>query len=471
MDIKNLASTLNESAEEEWDIDDLVEVISQPPGPPGDGGSSEDGREVENVEDPPDGGEGEGEEGDDDASGEGENKEGEEDSQDGEGEDGEEDDSKDGKGKGKDSKDAEDTEVDLGDSDINNGKEWMDDHSKIEESDSSSKGLLKKVYQETKAQYGSKRGGGEPGKNEGGFMKRIENYIKEDFDISKILRRLSSYKKKMSEEKKRNPTYQAAIYNPVTQQGNIMGKGSPKVGVQNEGSAVLFLAADTSGSITTEDYQSIFGYLNDIANKFKTKEHGIDGDVYLVEWDTKVHLPMRKWDAISAIKPIKDMTPEERKEFQLRGGGGTDIQDLFNTLDDKFTETDKDGNVYFTLSERGEAFKDSDGKFAKNLTDTKEVKVKLKEPKERKAISKAADTTAGKMVVKPGEMNFLEGKTTNAPFLIVYTDGWFSTPNIAKSKLFGASQGNILYVVTSKEGIKNIKPKNFLYHDLHGDDL
>jgi len=468
MDLKKLLNKLDEatSGEAEWDVDDLIEVTNsdgQEKPKPGEGGGGES-REVEDLGDdkgdPKDG-----------ESSKGDQKDGE--SEDEEGADGDDSVGKEGEGKGKD---GEEVEVDTGDkkgdeaSDSTNG-EWIDDHSKLQDSDSTGKDILRKVYKETKAQYGGKRSGGPAGSGGGGFMKRVEQYIKEDFDISKILRRLSSYKKKLSEEKKRQETYQASVFNPVTQQGNIMAKGAPKVTINNEGSTVLFLAADTSGSITTEDYQSIFGYLNDIATKFKAKEHGIDGDVYLIEWDHETHLPPRKWEAISSIKPIKDMTPEEREEFKLRGGGGTDIQQLFDTLDEKFTRTDKDGNVYFTLNEQSDVFKDADGNRHKNLKDTTAIDVKLKKPKESKTISKAADTKAEKLTVKSGEINFLEGKTTNAPFLIVYTDGFFSTPNITKSKLFGASQGNILYVVTSREGIKNIKPKNFLYHDLHGDDL
>jgi hypothetical protein len=54
--------------------------------------------------------------------------------------------------------------------------------------------------------------------------------------------------------------------------------------------------------------------------------------------------------------------------------------------------------------------------------------------------------------------------------LIFYTDGFFSPPTNL-GPLFKENPGNVLYIVTSKEGIRNIRPKNFVYHDLHGDDL
>ena len=67
------------------------------------------------------------------------------------------------------------------------------------------------------------------------------------------------------------------------------------------------------------------------------------------------------------------------------------------------------------------------------------------------------------------KVNMNEGEYNNLPFLVIYTDGAFSPPNIGSSKLFGSSPGNIIYIVTYKEGIKNVRPKNFIYHDLYNE--
>jgi len=62
-----------------------------------------------------------------------------------------------------------------------------------------------------------------------------------------------------------------------------------------------------------------------------------------------------------------------------------------------------------------------------------------------------------------------EPSMSNAPFLIIYTDGYFSAPTY-QSKLFAGAPGNIIYIVTSRAGIQNLKPANFIYHNVHMDE-
>ena len=71
----------------------------------------------------------------------------------------------------------------------------------------------------------------------------------------------------------------------------------------------MFFAIDTSGSIGQEDFAAIKGYLKEITDriskKIKVKNSKgqtaaeVTGEVYLIEWDTEIHLPIRKWTKIT----------------------------------------------------------------------------------------------------------------------------------------------------------------------------
>ena len=456
--LEKLSQELNEAAQQAWDIGDVIPVKAQEqaqsqPGQPGQQGQETKviGKPGTQQPEQQPGQPGEGQPGDEEGAvetGKGASKKtttGQED-----------------KGEGEEK--AERGATGEG-SDIDTSKEWMDDHSKIAKGDATAKSIVNEVYKEVENEY--RKRAAQQGEGEGNLMTKVKEMLKEEFDVGRILSRIGTFKKKLSERIKRKETYQAAIYNPVTQQTSIQAPGSPKIKERIKNSAIMFFAADTSGSITAEDYKSIFGYINDIATRFKKQQHGIDGDVYLIEWDTRVHTPIKKWEAVNAIKPKKDMSDEERKALSLRGGGGTNIQALFDFFDNQFVKN-IDGEDYFVFADNmpaltGKEKKDEDSKkkpgIARRL---KPPKKDYKEPSFQKGEIETAVES---------EINIKEGGYDNIPFLIVYTDGFFSPPNIQSSKLFGANPGNILYIVTSRSGIENVRPKNYLYHNLHGDDM
>lgn len=439
-----------------WDINDVQPVV--PPQKGGESGSGGGGAQpdVYPLGDQPEqkGGEGEG----------GNGESGEEEQQGSGGGspfpwDEKDDESKEGKG-GDEKKEkgdkGEDEELGKQLKDLADGKDIpdsIDDHTGLDKSDSTGKDIVSKVYNEVKGTYKKREAQGGKGES-GNFLTRVEEFLKEDLDISKIIRRIAKFKREISENEKNLETYDASLFGPVPHQTDIMMKGKIKSSQREEQSAIMFFAADTSGSITTQDYESIMGYLNNVARKFKEKQHGVSGEVYLIEWDTEVHTPIRKWNQVDKI---------ESEEATLRGGGGTDIQGLFDFLNKNFVETDDEGNKYFVFSDNQSLIKQP----KRGKAEGPAVKAKLKKPRKSDKLDvKSPDDTR----IKAGETNIFEGKFSIAPFLVIYTDGFFSPPSNL-GPLFENNPGNVLYIVTSRDGIKNIKPKNFVYHDLHGDDL
>jgi len=463
--LKKLNEQLNEATQSTWDFPDIVPVKAPgqsqqgQPGQPGQETKVIGKKETEKPKDQPTQPGQQGQKGQQGQGGSG-------------GQKGEEDSGQVQSGKGG-SKKTTTGQMDKGEgrgnpgekSDINNNKEWMDDHSKIEKGDATAKSIVNEVYKEVENEY-RKREARNPGSGAGNLMTKVKEMLKEEFDVGRILARIGTFKKKLSERIQKRETYQAAIYNPVTQQTSILGKGSPKLKEKTKNSAIMFFAADTSGSITSEDYKSIFGYINDIATRFKKQQHGIDGDVYLIEWDARVHTPIRKWEAINKIKPKKDMSEEERKALSLRGGGGTNIQALFDFLDNQFVKN-IDGQDYFVFGDNMPVLtgKEPDSDNAKPKS---AIARKLKAGDENyNAPSFKEDEIQS---ARPSEINIKEGGYDNIPFLIIYTDGYFNPPNISSSKLYSANPGNILYIVTDKNGIKNVRPKNYIYHDLRSNE-
>lgn len=349
-----------------------------------------------------------------------------------------------------------------GGTDVNEPGEWMDDHSKIDDSDNTGKSIVKEVYKEVESDY-RKRAAKGIGTGKGGLIEKIKNFTKEDFDVSKVISRIGRFKRKLSEYYKRRESHAAAVFNPVTGQTDIVAPGKVREKKREKKSAMLIFAADTSGSITSEDYKTIFGYLQDISRKFEKEEDGVSGETFLVTWDTQVHGPLQEFKHIKNVKPGKDLSDEARERMKLKGGGGTNIQALFNWLDQQFVK-EINGKPHFVFSDKMEAVsgKEPESEIKYSITQ------KLKEPpgedyKEPKIGEKELQSPPGTFVLK-------EGGFSNVPFLIIYTDGWFSPPNISSSKLYGSNPGNILYIVTDRDGIKNVRPKNFIYHNLRADE-
>lgn len=362
------------------------------------------------------------------------------------------------------------------DSDKNNGKEWMDDHSKLADSDGSAKGLIERAYREVEADMKKIEARSTmAGKESGGFFARLKEFMKEEFDISQILDRLREYKIEINKHIKKRETYQAGVFNPVTHSGSILAPGSPKLPIYEKNAAILIFALDTSGSITAEDWSSALGYMNSIARQFEEQEHGIKGKVYYINWDTEVHPPIRKWNYMTELKPKKEMTPEEREQMAVMGMGGTDIQSLFDFLDEHFVRV-VDGKPYFVWSEKMAPFISDPkerSKAAKEKTlpdDSVQVEIEPPDPKNYKyRVGEYKKEMSDK--AKQGKLQLDVGGVQPVPYLLIYTDGFFGKPDVAKSKLFGREPGNILYIITSRAGIANINPPNYVYHNLHNDKL
>jgi hypothetical protein len=147
--------------------------------------------------------------------------------------------------------------------------------------------------------------------------------------------------------------------------------------------------------------------------------------------------------------------------MKLKGGGGTDVQKLFDWLDSKLVKS-IDGVDHFVFDDNMD-FVEKDKKKAKKELKNFSIKQKLKPQKEGYKEPSFRDKDLN---VNPGEFVVKEGGFQNVPLLIIYTDGYFTPPNISKSKLFGANPGNVMYIVTDRNGIENIRPKNFVFHEL-----
>jgi hypothetical protein len=378
-----------------------------------------------------------------------------------------------GKG-GKPSKSQEefDAEIDGG---------WVDDHSHLGESDATLGPLIKKVLREVEPEYRKRNGAQQAGKGQGAdLIGRVKASLKEDFDISAVKSRLAIYKRALSESKGKEENYYGSAFGPdfngVIRPRNIEQK------VTKKASAVLFFAADVSGSITSADYSAITGYLDSIYTQF-IKADPMAGEVFLFEWSDTAMAPVRKYKG--NIKPrVKNMSDEQlekleaaRKEgdmVKLRIGGGTDVNSVFKFMDKNFYEEDAKGDGYFKLNPKGEEFKYSDDpvqheKQRKAMGDgelsDQPINVKLK----KKAATSFKEAGPGHVSVAESRLVITQPMMSNAPFLIIYTDGYFSPPTY-QSKLFAGAPGNIIYIVTSRAGIANLKPANFIYHNVHGDE-
>ena len=332
----------------------------------------------------------------------------------------------------------------------------LDDHGTMAKSDTTSKELVQKVYNETKTYYGSGKGRGEGTGKGGDLISIVEKALTPPFNVNEIKRRLSFFKESLKKRAEKD-TYA----NPVkSQYGPIIRKApldNPNV---EQPTAILIFAADVSGSITQDDYSFIFSFLDDIARQFKAGSSGVKGKVFLVEWDDAVHLPIRRWETVND----KNIGQDAPKQRQLKHGGGTVIANLFKKLDELFYREEK-GRPYFVFNERDKEFGDInyEKKQMANMTNIKvplrtHSNVKPKEPEELKSFKQ------GQLVTQEGAQG-----TSNVPFLVIYTDGYIDTPDLSTSKLYANNPGNIIYIVTQKDGIQNVRPRNFVYHNLHNE--
>ena len=340
------------------------------------------------------------------------------------------------------------------------------------------------------------------GEGKGNTLSRVAEYLKPKFNIKPILKRLDDFKRLVGKQivESTYESYAAAQHNPASQTGEMMRPsdipGGSKLDVIKE-SAILIFSVDTSGSITQEDFKFIFGFLKKIEQHFAKpmimrndngeKIGSLSGEVFLLEWDSGVHLPLRKWTQVQRGKVVKHVNKkkeEDAAERKLRGGGGTNINLMFKMLDKLFYRKvgkheylDIDETADYITSERDidkidskEVHNIDDYKVKENNRKPKHFKMKLKKQKRKKMSNISQDRIDQDVNLTPGEPNFLEGKkqVANVPFLLIYTDGYFQTANYTVSKLYADNPGNILYILTDKDGLSNLRPVNVMFHDIHG---
>lgn len=376
------------------------------------------------------------------------------------------------------------------------------------------KDIFKKIYKE--AQERGESGSSSAGSGSGGIINKVRDFAYPPLDVDEILKNLNNFKRlRAGTEEQQGPedTHQApspSMYGPGGEQSKTRLAGRAKTGSKIEPfekSAILFFAIDTSGSISQKDFNAIKGYLKEITQRFskavKVKNEDkqtigkMTGEVFLLEWDTELHKPIRRWTKIvkkGGEARVEDNVtnpqnlPDEEDAENIRGGGGTDINKaLFSELDGMFLrEDDETGKAKFVLDDT-EDWVATDRKKFKSKEDVKNSKyVKLgkieypveysKDDEQSKKKQKKAKNKKIKRV-KPEDMDLSSGnvnftntaQSTNIPFLIIYTDGGFPKANYKLSKLFRDNPGNILYILTQRENVDNISPKNVVFHDLERD--
>ena len=348
--------------------------------------------------------------------------------------------------------------------------------------------VIKQVYDEVETREISDGSGYTNIK--GKTMTLVAQYLKPKFNIRPILKRLDEFKRLISKQlqEAKQESYAATQHNPASQTGEMMRPSKISGGKRNDvikESAILIFAVDTSGSITEKDYEFIFGFLDRIEKHFAKpmkirndkgeKIGSLSGEVYLVEWDYGIHPPIRKWTQVKRGNMVKHVTPakEERaKSNKLRGNGGTSINKMFAALDKLFYR-EINGKKYFDLDETADYINISrdvnDANDRKKQKKAKKFRVQLKKRKRKQIKEISLDRIEQDVDLTPGQPNFFEGrkKVANVPFLLIYTDGDFPPADYTISKLYADNPGNILYVLTKQYYLKNLRPVNVIFHDLH----
>jgi hypothetical protein len=345
--------------------------------------------------------------------------------------------------------------------------------------DGSEKELMRKVLAETEAHYRQRQqsnGGGNSGMD---VVSRVREALKAEFNLDAIKDRLAKYKRLLAEDIDKEKTFTGAAFGP-RYGSTIMSRNTKQPADNNPNSAICFFVADVSGSISGKDYQLITGYMNSIYNQFESGTP-IKGEMFLVEWSDRVLAPVRKYkgqQTIRARSKLEGKKPESYEQLaKLRTGGGNEINSLFKFFDDNFYR-EINGKPNFVFNPDDPVFKYDPNNAKRNDEEREKLgdeKFKMK-PMQPVKLSlsgsgfKASSGEAHPIEVQPGRLIIKEPKMSNAPFLIVYTDGMWD-PLKYKSKLWAGAPGNIVWICTTKQGISIVAPQNFLYHDLWGDKL
>jgi hypothetical protein len=331
------------------------------------------------------------------------------------------------------------------------------------------------VYKKVKRDIGARKSNGKPGEGSGDLMDLIDNYVDSaDVDVKAILKdKLAKFAALYATS--RSQMYGAQVQSTVSRQtgGRDVGSRPKQFQIEQPESAIVLFGLDTSGSVWDQPgaIEAAAGLLNDVFNSFKTQLK-TKGDVFKFMWDTVVHeASFSLW--------------RDEKTFSAHGGGGTDPQAVFDWIDNQFAEVtingksmkfgevppktsiDSASKVDFVWDPKSDLLKKLGPEFAKNYRTSFKVPIKpnfdlynkMKGMSDKDIESHIDSVMRRKASYLPG----LE-KMGKVPFLILFTDGEMSKPDIGN--LYKTYPGNVFWVITTKHGLANANPPNALYLDL-----
>lgn len=334
----------------------------------------------------------------------------------------------------------------------------LDDHDIMRDKSDGSKldDALNKIHEKMSRRTGKKNPDDWSGAGGNMFRDDIKKVVRRRLPMDKIKQELAAFKEEIAKSMQDDETYQLSILSGSSRGGEA--DTNRPVEIQDEDqdkqSAILFFCVDTSGSMGDEEFELVYGWLREIADFFKSDaagSGGIPGRVYIIEYDSKVYAPIREWR-------------NDKKPQAPRGGGGNAVNQVYRFLNQHFVKTETKGNLAthkFVFKEKDNKLFDNEGK--KELYDieheieTTYVKDTSKEEQVKKLKNKE---------FKYGDMLKESYDYANVPFLLFFTDGYDEVPS-AFGPLYKNNLGNILYIVTSKMWLGNIRPRNFIYCDLH----
>lgn len=192
----------------------------------------------------------------------------------------------------------------------------------IGKSDGTARGVVKRIYEESKRKATKMRG--KAGTEAGNSLSVFKPLMETKINWPKLLRtKVKYFADKVGRKLQQQPSYVMWPWKAQAQVG-ILAKGPLEKPEKNF--IYLIFAFDTSGSIDEDTIQSIVNELNAVARVFKSGTQGVTGKVFAMEWDTEVHQFM-------------EFTPSMRVE--VKGGGGTEAKCMFKYIDSKIKQESK----------------------------------------------------------------------------------------------------------------------------------
>ena len=288
------------------------------------------------------------------------------------------------------------------------------------------------------------------------FRDDIKKVVRRRLPMNKIKQELAAFKEEISKAMQDDETYQLSVLSGSSQGGESDTNRPVEIKDedQDKQSAILFFCVDTSGSIGDEEFELMYGWLREISDFFKSDSAGsggIPGRVYIIEYDTKVYAPIREFR-------------NDTKPKAPRGGGGNAVNQVYDFLNKWFVKTEKHGNLAtnkFVFKEKNDKLFDNEDK--KDFYDIEhEIETVYVKDNDREVQLKKLKNKE----FKYGDMLKESYDYANVPFLLFFTDGYDEVPS-RFGPLYKNNLGNILYIVTSKMWLGNIRPRNFIYCDLH----